>query len=288
MTYGRAQTQRCIGSRVQHHGRVGEITATSGQAGRSIRLLGGLIRGGLRDPGFAARSMRDAMSEMLDRQFEHESPLRVLPRDYRESIYKHEITLPPQRLLLPGNQSLTGLVFLVSLGRSLDARSVFEIGTYNGLTAWSLARNLHTATVYTLDMPADQTPELPLFVGDRGHRVRFERHAYDLLLHEGEVVQEWGDSARFDFSPWRGTCDMVYVDGAHSPEYVASDTRNAFDMLSPTGAIVWDDYWRGVPGVSAVLDGIRHAELLKVPGTRLVVHLSRGAKERLAALEPAG
>jgi hypothetical protein len=93
--------------------------------------------------------------------------------------------LPPQRLLLAGNKSLDGLVSLV---RPLHARILFEIGPYNGLTAWCLSRNLPKATLYTLDIPIDQRRSCHL-VGDRGNRQPFARHAYDLLLHEGEVVQ---------------------------------------------------------------------------------------------------
>ena len=45
---------------------------------------------------------------------------------------------------------------------------------------------------------------------------------------------------------------MVYIDGAHTCEYVRSDTAAALAMLSPTGTIVWDDYSTG-PGVYEAL-----------------------------------
>jgi Methyltransferase domain len=150
------------------------------------------------------------------------------------------------------------------------------------LTAWCLSRSLPKATVYTLDIPIDQRRTVTSLATEAiGNRLR-DTHMTCSFMN-GNWSSSGGYLARFDFSRWRGTCDIVYVDGAHSPEYVASDTRNAFEMLSPTGAIVWDDYWWRVPEVSAVLDSIRHAELFKIADTRLVVHLSRGAKERLTA-----
>jgi len=242
----------------------------------------------IQSPQYLARLARTAIASVLDALYERDSPLAELDQRYLSSIYGFEVTLPPRRFMLPGNQSVSGLVFLVSLARAIDARSIFEIGTYNGLTAWCLARNLASSTVHTLDLPSSAAPLLPLFEGDPGNRIAFPTHVYEVLPHEGRVVQEWGDSARFDFAPWRGRCDLVYVDGAHSPEYVESDTRNAFEMLSPTGAIVWDDYRRSVPGVAAVLDRVQRVQALdlaRIPQTRLVAYLSSGAKKAIEGLQ---
>ena len=88
----------------------------------------------------------------------------------------------------------------------------------------------------------------------------------------------------YDEGGYEDSIDLVYIDGAHSEPYVESDTDNALSVMAPGGAVVWDDYWRHSPGVAAVLH--RRAEeldLRRVPGTRLVVHLSPGAAARLAS-----
>lgn len=56
-----------------------------------------------------------------------------------------------------------------------------------------------------------------------------------------------------------------------------ADTANALDMASDRGAVVWDDYWHNVEGVRRVLDARPDLDLHRVPGTRLVLHLRRGA-----------
>jgi len=42
----------------------------------------------------------------------------------------------------------------------------------------------------------------------------------------------FGDSASFDYSPYHGRVDLFFIDGAHSYEYVRSDTLNANEVLS--------------------------------------------------------
>ena len=64
------------------------------------------------------------------------------------------------------------------------------------------------------------------------------------------IVEHIGDSATFDFQGLGKRFDVIYIDGAHSREYVENDTRIAFEMVSETGAIVWDDYDRRTPEVA--------------------------------------
>jgi predicted O-methyltransferase YrrM len=57
-----------------------------------------------------------------------------------------------------------------------------------------------------------------------------------------KIIQVWGNSATFDFSPWHNKVDLVYVDGAHTYQFVKSDIENALKMLRPGGSIVFDDF----------------------------------------------
>lgn len=235
-----------------------------------------------RHPRHVWRILRASAARLLDEEFDRSSPIPVLPHHWTRSIYQFEVVVPPPRLMLPGNQSLEGMIFLVSLGKLLGLRNVFEIGTYNGLTAWCFARNMPDAIVHTLDLPADAEPALDWDATDRSNRLRLHKRAYEVLPHFGTVIQLMGDSALFDFSPWRGRCDLVYIDGAHTEEYVRSDTRNALDILSERGVIVWDDYGRRIEGVKSVLHSTANLSLYRVPGTRLAIHLGVRAESRLA------
>lgn len=233
----------------------------------------------VRNPTVMLYHLRDLVGALLADQFDRESPILSLPDHVTARIYTSPVLAPPPVLFETGNQGFEGLAFLVSLGRAIGASTIFEIGTYNGLTSWCLSSNLPEAVVHTLDLPAEKEPKLPLDLGagDLRHRVRFKRAIYETLPGADHVVQHWDDSATFDFSPWQHKCDLVYVDGAHSKAYVGSDTDNAIAMLSDVGAIVWDDYWWRIDGVREVLEHRTDLQLFRVPGTRLVVHMTRRA-----------
>jgi Methyltransferase domain len=140
---------------------------------------------------------------------------------------------------------------LSALAGKLDCRTLFEIGTNRGRLAWTVARNDPALEVYTLDLPLDGgAPALGIAADDR----RFMRgadwcgEAFRDTAEAERITQLWGDSATFDFSPYAGRMDFVYVDGAHTYEYVVNDTERALAMMSPTGTVAWDDYTTG-PGV---------------------------------------
>src|SRR5919106_78570 len=116
--------------------------------------------------------------QFLNHRFEARSPLPMLPPAALDTIYSRGVWFPPRRLLMqPGTQTIDGLFLLASLGQFLEVRSVFEIGTYVGLTAWTLARNLPDATITTLDIPSESTPRLTLEKDDL-HRASEDRLVY--------------------------------------------------------------------------------------------------------------
>jgi hypothetical protein len=250
------------------------------------RVASAFIGEVLTKPGKVPSYLRKAALVLLDDHFVHTSPIPFMPDEMLNRIQSSETLLPPRAWLDAGNQSPDGLTFLVSLAKHLSAKSVFEIGTYNGVTAWSIARNVSGVMVDTLDLPPTDVPSLPIEDGDHHHRKGFPTREYPLPSDAGKVRQHWGDSSSFDFSPWAGKCDLVYVDGAHSAPYVRADSTNALQMVARSGAIVWDDYWRQIHGVREVMDELSRGRLRgrvwRVPGTRLVVYLPDELKERLA------
>jgi len=178
---------------------------------------------------------------------------------------------------------MTGLVCLVGLAMALEVSTVFEIGTFNGFTSLTLAMNLPSATIHTLDLPEGATPTLALAPGDSENLGGGRSRVYVGHPEQGRIVQHLDDSATFNFAPWRGACDVVYIDGSHSYDYVASDSRAAREMVAEAGAIVWDDYWRKTPDVVRWLDEMGDAALYRILDTRLVVWLSAGAHTKLLA-----
>lgn len=173
------------------------------------------------------------------------------------------------------------MLYLALLARALPAKVVFEIGTLKGCTALLFALNTPAdATVFTLDLPRDTVPvpTLRTTMIDDAHILRHHRKPqYLYQTHaEGEkkVKQLYGDSAAFDFSPYRQRVDLFFIDGAHSYEYVRSDTEKALACVRPGGLIAWHDYGRwGVNGVSKWLHELARTgrDVCRLPGSSLAL-----------------
>jgi hypothetical protein len=150
--------------------------------------------------------------------------------------------------------SAEDLLSLCLITRLLRPKTVFEIGTLHGYTALHFAANSPDATVYTLDLPPNSHGVLRTTVVDDQ---LIEDQNTDFLADRPEakrIVRLFGDSATFDFSPYRSQVDFFFIDGAHSSEYVRNDTFKALDCCHAGSVIAWHDYGRaGVNGVSAWL-----------------------------------
>lgn len=158
-----------------------------------------------------------------------------------------------------GNASFASdLVSLCMLCQILNPRVIFEIGTYHGSGTLHLASNSPEAKVFTLDLPAGGASTLHTTTVDLEH-IREHRATRQMFFddrpEETRITRLNGDSATFDFTPWRHRVDLFFIDGAHSYEYVRNDTMKAFDCCHPGSVIAWHDYGRfGVNGVSRWLD----------------------------------
>ncbi len=172
-----------------------------------------------------------------------------------------------------GEVSLLELTVIALLVRTRAPRVIWEFGTFDGRTTRVLAANAPDAEVHSLDLPPTETPLHALsgaerqFVEKPSSGARFRDTA-----EAARIKQHLGDSARFDFAPWGGRTDFVFVDGSHAEAYVRNDTARARALTDGRDAvIVWHDYgaW---PDVTRVLDELAEHELLyRVHGTTLVV-----------------
>ncbi len=179
--------------------------------------------------------------------------------------------------VLPGDRtiSLSEALALCALVAATGARRCFEIGTYRGWTAYALAGAMgEGGEVFTLDLPRGTRPRLP--VKNRDVYDFSERCVGNTVeappRQGGRVVQLEGDSATFDFSPWAHSIDMVFVDGAHTEEYVRNDTCQAFRIVRSGGLVAWHDLKESCPGVVRVLSELgREVPLYHIRETSLVV-----------------
>jgi len=177
------------------------------------------------------------------------------------------------------NTPLDDLARLALITKLLEPKKVFEIGTFRGRTALNFALNSPPdCTVYTLDLPpaAKQSARRRAFAHDAkvidGSLPGLRYESKDV---SGKIVQLYGDSQDFDFSPYFGKMDIVYVDGAHHYDAVRQDTINALKMLSPNGLLLWDDfadYGDQNDVTRAVLDVIPGKEVIQVDQRHIALH----------------
>jgi SAM-dependent methyltransferase len=206
-----------------------------------------------------------------------EQPIPLLPALAPSQLLSKGV---PIRILEPapadGNISLYELIIIVDLIQTLKPTRLLEIGTFDGRTTLNMAANSSPgAVVFTLDLPKDSLNStlLPLapfdakFIANQAKGSKFADSEY-----QSKIVQLWGDSATFDFSPFVETMDFVFIDASHSYEYALQDSRTALRLLRNQGGVVlWHDYdtpwW---PGVTRALNdlfvqggafgGLRHIE----------------------------
>jgi predicted O-methyltransferase YrrM len=187
-------------------------------------------------------------------------------------------------------------LILAGLCQALGCQSVFEFGTYRGDTAWVLAHNNLNARIFTLDLPDLQAANtVKLELTDPEYFGQWERGQRFLATPEASrITQLYGDSATFDFTPYEGNIDLVYVDASHSYSYVRSDTQAALKMISPLGTIVWDDYTY-YPGIYAYPNELAPklpGPIVHILGTRLAIYsrrvITRMSADREAVTRTAG
>ena len=204
------------------------------------------------------------------------------------------VNIEPREIPALGNAIVEGPIddshrlLLAALARGLDCRTFFEIGTNRGWTTWTVVHNNPGLVAYTLDVPPGSAPgEAAMDLPSDDQRF-FDPgtqcgEAFRNTPEAERITQLFGDSARFDFTAHNGEIDLVYIDGAHTYEYVMRDTDNALRMLSPGGTIAWDDYtinpgvWRAVREIARNLgEPVYH-----VFGTRMAIYSRRAFVERL-------
>jgi hypothetical protein len=181
---------------------------------------------------------------------------------------------------LPGSTPPQDLYAILRVLRWLKPSSIFEIGTAAGITTAHMALNSE-AEIYTLDLPRELATDLNGYSPGDTALLRPRDQigtAYQPFNQNGRLRQLFGDSRVFDFTPYRRSFDLVFVDGCHVFEGVLADSRSAFDLLGDRGAVLWHDFacLRGV--TRAVKQLARKWPIYHIEGTYLAMYLRANAE----------
>ena len=144
-----------------------------------------------------------------------------------------DVTVQPFSFL-DGTSLPIDIALLKALASSYKDCRYFEIGTWRGESVANVAEV--AAHCITLNLPDRTMREAGLPESYISLHRFFSQH-----LPRVQHLQH--DSRTFDFTPYEGKQDLVFIDGDHHYESVKSDTANAFRLLAGDDAvIVWHDY----------------------------------------------
>src|SRR5258706_15592823 len=172
------------------------------------------------------------------------------------------------------------MVVLIAAVAQRKPKRLFEFGTFDGNSTLNLAANAGPeAEVWTLDLPQTQLADARFEIDSREAKYVMKSVSGSRFANTPEarkITQLYGDSATFDYGPYIGRMDFVFVDASHAYEYVTSDSRNALSLIGRrNGVIFWHDYsaWDGVTrALTELYEGDTvFADLKWIDGTTLAV-----------------
>ncbi len=144
---------------------------------------------------------------------------------------------------------------LIAAGKIVNARRIFEFGTFRGAMTLNLALNFPNSHILTYDLdpafiPAQDEPHAEI----TKQHFAAERMEFEEIEHSASIVELMGDSRNADLDGL-DPVDLVFVDGGHDMETLKADTRNALNMAD--GCVAWHDYGNAeYPDVKTYLDSL--------------------------------
>jgi len=178
-----------------------------------------------------------------------------------------------------GNVTLEELVIICKLIKIYRPNRIFEFGTFDGRTTLNMALNSKALSeIYTLDLPSSEINNTKFLPDPRDYKYILKEKSGSRFSNRKDtknILQLYGDSATFNYLPYKANIDFIFVDGGHSVEHVRNDTQASFYMLKSNGVILWHDYGTR-RSVNTVLDeyfqnDVRFKNIYTIDGTTLVL-----------------
>jgi hypothetical protein len=190
-----------------------------------------------------------------------------------------------------GGMGFDELVLLARTVKVLQPKTIFEMGSYNGLTTALFVLNSGPdARILTLDLPSSSSSEnrsidQPTLMSDQ--KLVADRQLLEVprALGLSRYTQLLCDSMQFDPSPYTDSVDLGLVDAAHDVVHVRNDTLKMAKMMSENGIVFWHDYGGkgALRGLASYLESLaKRCPLYRIRGTTLAWGPSHELKRALS------
>lgn len=190
------------------------------------------------------------------------------------------VSLPIPSRRAAGGTTLLESFLILAAARIVNARRLFEFGTFLGSNTLNMALNSpDDSEIFTLDLDEHSVPGLSQLPEDfqltESHLVHRSALDFAGTSVERKIKVLTGNSAQFDFSPYRDSIDFAFIDGGHDFPTVKSDSENALKMAAKDrpSCIVWHDYRNWIyPELTCYLECLRQEhEMFHVEDTMLCI-----------------
>jgi len=218
-----------------------------------------------------------AGNEMARRKAERHGFSRGLPETSIVGLFGQFEQMVRPYAFLGGGSTAMDLALLRLLAKQHKNCSYLEIGTWRGESLANAAQEAERCMSISLSdsMMSER--------GFGGPCVRTAKY-YSKDLKNVEHIE--ANSLDYDFTPFRKSMDLVFIDGDHSYRAIVSDTRNAYSLLrNRDSVIVWHDYRKGDPEgdicwetLAGILDGLpssEHQHIFHVSNTLCAIFLRK-------------
>jgi predicted O-methyltransferase YrrM len=142
---------------------------------------------------------------------------------------------------------------IVNLVRSVEARTMVEIGCRDGRTAAVILHNVKSLIRYIgIDVAGSYVPrlehQLKEMVAEPGHLAQND-FRFELMIRPRGSLDVYPTDLP--------ACDVVFIDGDHSEEVAMHDSILANSVVRPGGIIIWHDAGNVSVEVEKVLDSLQ-------------------------------
>lgn len=192
----------------------------------------------------------DTWQSYVQKKYHLPGGLPVVEMD--QLISAGPVSLGPMTYL-DGGSLPTDMMLLAGLAQGIENCTYFEIGTWRGESAATVASRAQSC--HTLCLADEEMLKMGM------HPNTIASHGL-FLRGLPNVTQLRGDSRSFDFAQLNRKFDLIFIDGDHHYDFVKSDTENIFrHLVHDKSIVIWHDYGFHPDQVrfevmAAILDGV--------------------------------